>query len=803
MKKIKLLIMIIISVIVKRSDAQNKLWSLPPKYMDQNNILHDLPQTLYSGQEALNTHAAIADKNGDLLFYIVDNILYTLGSNAAELDIAGTAGQTGEAIGMGTEIVIVPFPDNCYKYYLFYSVGESAIVSSGRIPKYSILNLDPSLGYHDLEGPYDVSSIPYNPSEVDFNDEQYKCTYITVGVTKANVNNERFLFYQLASKVVIYKINNTGVSYVSAFNMLYRKDWTGSRAEMEIVELANSYRLAYSYRVTLNDNINPIEAYALIDYVDINKYTGLPILSTGNTIFYPEDNNEPITNRVYIHGLEFSPDGSFLYITHDKTTLSPSSIDVYEINSSNPPTAVPNIPSLEAEDFENSQIEFKDNKMHFVCNDRIATFDITTNQWNNAAVTFSTYGFSYYPVQSLQNSFKTFQLIDQIDGMDYNTIGDINVSVSANPSLSICEGESVTLTASGADTYEWEDSSNPGTILYTGNPFITPALTSNVTYTVHGYKNGCDGQTSVSIVVNQNPEITSLEDVILCDGDNFPVVLNAGYGHGYSYSWTFNGNPISGITFVGTFNGPNATVNVEGEYCAVKTKTSTGCASEEVCATVEYDPRLDYSPEFGLQQYYCNESNPTFNVEATFPLIPSGLSYAWYVCEVDDASGSNPTNCANNPSYWWTGGTSQDFDPEYTFYKDQYYKIKRAVWSSDGCVSWTEYSIIFHCTVSGGRIVFSGFTHSDDDKLLNKIHDSNNMEMILQPNPTTGIVTLSIENTVGNELIQVIDYTGKVVLSEQMRDRKQIIDINHLSNGIYFVRVVSGNNVKVEKLIKN
>lgn len=389
-----------------------------------------------------------------------------------------------------------------------------------------------------------------------------------------------------------------------------------------------------------------------------------------------------------------------------------------------------------------------------------------------------------------------------------------------------CEGDDLTFTGSvtvgDADNHFWEiaECDAFGNIISGGllwNNWYSGAPTGSFTFPGSlsvecgkyykiklALSNTCNSwsETNKVVYINCNPTITTLNDVTLCAGDDFPVSLNAGGKRGYTYSWTYNGNPISGVNFVGTFSGPNASVNVEGEFCAIKTQTSTGCQSDEVCVTVEYDDRLDYSPQYSLQQYNCNESNPTFNVEATFPLAPSGLSYAWYIYEVDDASGSNPNLVANNPSSWWTGGTSQDFDPEFTFYKEQYYKIKRAVWSSDGCVPWTEYSIIFECTVSGSRIVFSGFTHNNENKLESKVDKPNNMEFTLQPNPTMGNVTVNLSKNTGNELIELIDYTGKVVLSEKMNAATKTIDLNHLSNGIYFVKVIAGNEVKVEKLIK-
>ncbi|PKP43632.1 MAG: hypothetical protein CVT95_12005, partial [Bacteroidetes bacterium HGW-Bacteroidetes-12] len=69
--------------------AQNAILSLPPNYLDViPNVIQPLPtQPLgstnpatgypnYNGQPADYTHHAMQDQNGDLLFFIVDYMIY-------------------------------------------------------------------------------------------------------------------------------------------------------------------------------------------------------------------------------------------------------------------------------------------------------------------------------------------------------------------------------------------------------------------------------------------------------------------------------------------------------------------------------------------------------------------------------------------------------------------------------------------------------------------------------------------------------------------------------------------------------
>lgn len=75
----------------------------------------------------------------------------------------------------------------------------------------------------------------------------------------------------------------------------------------------------------------------------------------------------------------------------------------------------------------------------------------------------------------------------------------------------LCEGETVTLTASGAITYTWEDE------VVDGEAFEPPVGESTFTVTGIG-DNDCAATNSILITVYENPEVefTALEDVLVC-----------------------------------------------------------------------------------------------------------------------------------------------------------------------------------------------------------------------------------------------------------------------------------------------
>tara|TARA_Y100000589_G_scaffold187124_1_gene177200 strand:+ start:41642 stop:45415 length:3774 start_codon:yes stop_codon:yes gene_type:complete len=132
------------------------------------------------------------------------------------------------------------------------------------------------------------------------------------------------------------------------------------------------------------------------------------------------------------------------------------------------------------------------------------------------------------------------------------------VTANASPSTSICQGDQVTLTGSGASTYTW----NNGVV--DGVPF-TPSSTT--TYTVTGTDaNGCSNSDQITITVNNcsqplasfTPSATSI-----CEGDSITFTDNSTGTNISAWNWTFNGGtPASANT-----QGPHTvTFNTAGTY---------------------------------------------------------------------------------------------------------------------------------------------------------------------------------------------------------------------------------------------
>ena len=112
-----------------------------------------------------------------------------------------------------------------------------------------------------------------------------------------------------------------------------------------------------------------------------------------------------------------------------------------------------------------------------------------------------------------------------INGCTNSTLVTVTVNppptITISPaSVTICEGASTTLTASGADTYAWSPAA--GLSATTGST-VTASPSNTTTYTVTGTdSNGCENTQTVTVTVNTPPTLTSsLTPTGICSGSVF------------------------------------------------------------------------------------------------------------------------------------------------------------------------------------------------------------------------------------------------------------------------------------------
>jgi len=75
----------------------------------------------------------------------------------------------------------------------------------------------------------------------------------------------------------------------------------------------------------------------------------------------------------------------------------------------------------------------------------------------------------------------------------------------------------------------------------------------------------------------------------------------------------------------------------------------------------------------------------------------------------------------------------------------------------------------------------------------------------LYPNPSSGMINLSIENVHNKVMVNIVSVAGVVIFSKEFMNAGNHIfeelNLSHASKGIYLVKVINGDTIKTEKLI--
>lgn len=188
------------------------------------------------------------------------------------------------------------------------------------------------------------------------------------------------------------------------------------------------------------------------------------------------------------------------------------------------------------------------------------------------------------------------------DTVVINEPAPVVVSISPNPSDTICAGDSTSLTASGAMTYSWA----PGTGLSaTTGSNVSAFPGASTTFNVIGTDmNGCQDTVDFNVTVNALPTaaITGIDTI--CAGDSTTLTASGGVG----YSWS---NTAS--TAATTVTPPTTT-----SFTVTVTDTN-GCEdSEQITVSVNALPVVAFS------------GNDTLCAgDSTVITASGGVSYTW------------------------------------------------------------------------------------------------------------------------------------------------------------------------------
>jgi trimeric autotransporter adhesin len=370
------------------------------------------------------------------------------------------------------------------------------------------------------------------------------------------------------------------------------------------------------------------------------------------------------------------------------------------------------------------------------------------------------------------------------------------VAVSST-STSICVGNSVTISALGANSYSWSNGSLIPSI--TDTPLIT------TTYSVIGSSSGCTNQATKTIIVNALPLVAINGNTNVCLGNAVTLLGNGANTYTWSNASTSNNiivSPLTNTTFSVIGKDANDCINTASTTMSILTlplimaqaNTTIICTGDPVI--LNGSGGLSYSWSNGVLNNIA--FNPTNSGIYTVIGIGSNSCQASanIFIMVNQLPNTNITTTASSICVgesvtlaasgalfylWSTTSTSQSITvaPILTSF---YTVIGTDI---NGCSKSFSYTIILNACTGLSQLT------------------SNNKHITIYPSPNTGKFYVQndfyIEN---NSVIEITNELGQLLYTSRMDSALFLVDITENANGIYFINIVSKENSVRKKIIK-
>ena len=416
-----------------------------------------------------------------------------------------------------------------------------------------------------------------------------------------------------------------------------------------------------------------------------------------------------------------------------------------------------------------------------------------TYSWSNGMLT--------NPITITPTVSGTYSVIGtSVAGCTGTAVKDVTVLPSPTVVISgtdqICAGQVLNLTAIGAVNYTWSNGSN--------NPSQSFSPITNTTYSVIGDAGGCTSTAAINVTVNPNPTLTIVGTNTACAGT--PINLTANGANSYTWSTgdltsIITPTPFTNITYtvygstpagcsgfatqavtvnaapVVTVSGPNAMCIGQTINLSAMGANSYSWSNGMLTQTVAVSPTTTTSYSiYGTSLLGCVGA-PTIKNIIVNPIPNVFISGCPTICK-----GEMCTLTGNGAdTYSWTSGaltSTINVTPSVT----------------------TNYTVTGTNTTTGcmftttTQIVVSLCTGVEDQHLL-----TDNFKVY--PNPSNGEFIIEFKyNT--SRTVSIYDIAGKEIHNEACETDRLKVDIHHIEDGIYFMKVNEGTEHVVIKIVK-
>jgi hypothetical protein len=398
-------------------------------------------------------------------------------------------------------------------------------------------------------------------------------------------------------------------------------------------------------------------------------------------------------------------------------------------------------------------------------------------------------------------------------------------SIDAGANQSVCQGSSITLSATGASSYTWNNN------VINGQSFV-PSQGGYYTATAISPE-GCIAKDSLLITLNPLPIVNAGNDTVVCGGAT--ILLNATGAQNYTWN-------------NGVANGQSFQVNATSTFVVSGTSAAGCTAQDSLEVIVNAIPNINA----GQDIYTCQGQAVTLNavgginlqwnngIQDGVPFVPvSNGTYIVTGMSNDGCYGSDTLvlNYGNLPDLnagpdqnicfgeevtltgaggifmYWNNGVADGipFVPQ----TSNNYVLTGA--SPEGCVGtdtvWVNVNdansasitvnAIDSYTINGQTYTASGtYTQvltnaAGCDSLLTinltldftGIANLDNQEFLVFPNPANEVVHIQISPSLIGEELKILKTDGSLIEIEVMNEVIKTIGIQNLPGGLYFIQI--------------
>ena len=425
----------------------------------------------------------------------------------------------------------------------------------------------------------------------------------------------------------------------------------------------------------------------------------------------------------------------------------------------------------------------------------VATGNATTYFWNNGqsgtALAINTQGFTGVNTYSITATNTTTGCLAQ-DTVQV-TVNALP-QVYAGPDIAICLGDSILLNASGAQTYNWNNSSMNGT-------YFTPGLgLSNLV--VSGVNSlGCTANDSLQIQVNALPSISITPSFAVC-ASNLPVELQVNTNGTVLWNTNESSNSIAAAS--------------AGVYSATVTDLLTGCQNQAATELqVWQNPTILLDSIYGI----CSADLP-YSINANAQ--GASLTYLWsngqtsatlngiqqggFSLEVTDVNGCQASaqtdiNILNSPNV--NAGEDQ------VICEDQF-PITIAASGSANSITWNTGASAAILNVNSPGIYILTGVNNNGCTAQDSVVITSDPCLALQeqkeifnvyPNPVSDILYMNTPENSQN--IALLSSEGKIILEIEVSSTNLLqIDMQMLPVGIYLLSIKTESGLHLQRIIK-